>query len=61
MNPQASTRPVQKLSKAVAKCVVEAAAYGKCIMADYNDVYKDKCAREFLRLKDCYLTAVKKS
>ncbi|EHK26685.1 uncharacterized protein TRIVIDRAFT_19977, partial [Trichoderma virens Gv29-8] len=55
MNPQTSTRPVQKLSKAVAKCAVEAAAYGKCIMADYNDVYKDKCAREFLRLKDCYL------
>jgi hypothetical protein len=24
-------------------------------MADYNDVTKDKCAREFLRLKDCYL------
>ena len=24
-------------------------------MADYNCVYKDMCAKEFLRLKDCYL------
>ncbi|KAL7785141.1 hypothetical protein V8C37DRAFT_394677 [Trichoderma ceciliae] len=60
MNPQTSTRPIQKLSTAVAKCAVEASAYGKCIMVDYNDITKDKCAREFLRLKDCYLAAVKK-
>ncbi|PTB36677.1 hypothetical protein M441DRAFT_150306 [Trichoderma asperellum CBS 433.97] len=55
MNPQTSRRPIQKLSTAVAKCAAEATAYGKCIVADYNDVTKDKCAREFLRLKDCYL------
>ena len=24
-------------------------------MADYNGVHKDMCAKEFLRLKDCYL------
>ncbi|PTB70100.1 hypothetical protein BBK36DRAFT_1189542 [Trichoderma citrinoviride] len=58
MNPPTSTtRPIQKLSKAVAKCSVEATAYGKCIVADYNDVTKDKCAREFMRLKDCYLVS----
>ncbi|EHK45497.1 uncharacterized protein TrAtP1_013335 [Trichoderma atroviride] len=55
MNPQTTRRPIQKVSTAVAQCAVEATAYGKCIVADYNDVTKDKCAREFLRLKDCYL------
>ncbi|CBY00626.1 hypothetical protein IAQ61_011538 [Plenodomus lingam] len=33
--------------------------YGKCIFADYNNVYKDKCAAEFKMLKDCYLKAYK--
>ena len=31
--------------------------YGKCILADYNAVHKDMCAKEFLRLKDCYLVS----
>lgn len=26
-------------------------------MADYNHVYKDKCATEFMALKDCYLVS----
>lgn len=33
----------------------QAAVYGKCIVADYNAVEKDKCVKEFMRLKDCYL------
>lgn len=32
--------------------------YGKCIVADYNSVYKDKCAAEFMKLKDCYLVII---
>lgn len=28
--------------------------YGKCVVADYNSVHKDKCLTEFLRLKECY-------
>ncbi len=32
----------------------QASVYGKCIAADYNGVYKDKCMTEFLKLKDCY-------
>jgi len=28
--------------------------YGKCIAADHNGVYKDKCLTEFVKLKDCY-------
>ncbi|KAI8405339.1 hypothetical protein FOFC_14818 [Fusarium oxysporum] len=54
MNQQ-RTRPIQKFAKAVSQCSVEATAYGKCIVADYNAVHKDKCAKEFMRLKDCYL------
>ncbi|KAH7249174.1 hypothetical protein CEP52_004729 [Fusarium oligoseptatum] len=57
---QKTTRPIQKLAKAVSQCSVEAAAYGKCIVADYNSVHKDKCAKEFMKLKDCYLAASKK-
>jgi hypothetical protein len=34
---------------------VQAAVYGKCVVEDYNSVHKDKCAKEFLKLKDCYL------
>ncbi len=33
----------------------QAASYGKCIVADYNAVHKDMCAKEFMKLKDCYL------
>ncbi|EKJ78484.1 hypothetical protein FPSE_01293 [Fusarium pseudograminearum CS3096] len=60
MNQQ-RTRPIQKFAKAVSQCSVEATSYGKCIVADYNAVHKDKCVKEFMRLKDCYLAASKKS
>ena len=33
----------------------QAAAYGKCIVGDYTAVHKDMCAKEFMKLKDCYL------
>lgn len=35
--------------------------YGKCIVADYNSVHKDKCAKEFLKLKDCYLVGASRA
>jgi len=54
------TRPIDKFAQAVAKCSAEASAYGKCIVADYNAVHKDKCLAEFQVLKDCYLKAAKK-
>ncbi|TQS35958.1 hypothetical protein Golomagni_03607 [Golovinomyces magnicellulatus] len=49
------TRPISKFAKLVTICSTEAAVYGKCIIADYNTVHKDKCLSEFLRLKDCYI------
>lgn len=29
--------------------------YGKCVSANYQNVSKDMCAKEFMALKDCYL------
>ncbi|KAH0603792.1 uncharacterized protein H6S33_007451 [Morchella sextelata] len=57
---QPRTRPIQKLATAVGKCTTEAAAYGKCVIEDYNDVHRDKCAKAFMALKDCVLAASKK-
>jgi NADH dehydrogenase [ubiquinone] 1 alpha subcomplex assembly factor 8 len=34
---------------------LQAALYGKCVVADYNSVHKDQCAKEFMKLKNCYL------
>ncbi|ETS79171.1 hypothetical protein PFICI_09024 [Pestalotiopsis fici W106-1] len=49
------TRPIQKFAAAVSQCSAEASVYGKCIVADYNSVHKDKCVKEFMQLKNCYL------
>lgn len=35
----------------------QATVYGKCIVSDYNSVHKDKCAVEFMKLKNCYLVS----
>ncbi|KAL3479816.1 hypothetical protein BJX99DRAFT_221840 [Aspergillus californicus] len=58
--PLPRTRPIEKFAKATSKCSVEAAVYGKCIVADYQGVQKDMCAKEFMKLKDCFLAASKK-
>ncbi|PYH99702.1 hypothetical protein BO71DRAFT_394181 [Aspergillus ellipticus CBS 707.79] len=59
--PSSRTRPIEKFARATARCSTEAAAYGKCVVADYNAVQKGMCAKEFLKLKDCYLAAAKKA
>ncbi|EMF14050.1 uncharacterized protein SEPMUDRAFT_124339 [Sphaerulina musiva SO2202] len=51
------TRPIEKFAEAAAKCSPEGAVYGKCVAANYQNVKKDMCAREFLALKDCYIKA----
>ncbi|KAK3683864.1 hypothetical protein B0T22DRAFT_469047 [Podospora appendiculata] len=58
---QPKSRPIQRVAQAVSKCSAQAAIYGKCIVVDYNSVHKDKCAKEFMKLKDCYLAASKSS
>ncbi|KAI5789741.1 hypothetical protein DFH27DRAFT_209933 [Peziza echinospora] len=46
-------RPLERFAKSVAKCTPQASEYGKCIVADYNNVHKDKCLAQFMRLKEC--------
>ena len=65
------TRPIEKFARAVAQCPkqvrsmrallccrltdMQSAEYGRCIAADFNNVQKDKCIKEFLALKECYM------
>jgi hypothetical protein len=35
--------------------IFQSSVYGKCIFADYNNVHKNMCATEFMKLKECYL------
>lgn len=51
-------KPIQRFATAAAKCKTEGSAYGKCIMADYNNVYQDKCLTEFMKLKDCFIVGL---
>jgi len=57
----ARVRPIERFAKAVGQCSAEASVYGKCIVADFNHVHRDKCLKEFLRLKDCFLATSKKT
>ncbi|KAK4248573.1 hypothetical protein C7999DRAFT_13461 [Corynascus novoguineensis] len=56
---QPKVRPIQRFAQAVSKCSAEATVYGQCVFADYNSVHKDKCVKEFVKLKDCYLVCFK--
>ena len=51
--------PPPKLASArnTTDTLIQSVVYGKCIFADYNNVHKDKCKTEFMRLKDCYLVS----
>ncbi|KAF2091947.1 hypothetical protein K490DRAFT_61393 [Saccharata proteae CBS 121410] len=55
----AKARPIHKFASAAAKCSAEGAVYGQCILADYRNVHKDMCLKEFMKLKDCFLAASK--
>ena len=37
---------------------LQGASYGKCIVAEYQNVRKDMCAKEFMQLKNCYLVSL---
>ncbi|KJZ72047.1 hypothetical protein HIM_08608 [Hirsutella minnesotensis 3608] len=52
---QPAQRPIQKFAAAASRCASEATAYGKCVVADYNAVGKDKCLQEFMKLRACCL------
>jgi len=52
------TRSLTRLIKGENADVMQSAVYGKCIFADYNNVHKDMCAKEFMKLKECYLVSL---
>ncbi|KAF8434423.1 hypothetical protein BGX38DRAFT_1219655 [Terfezia claveryi] len=58
--PPPRIRPIEKFAKAVGKCTTEASEYGKCVVTDYNNVYKDKCLGQFMKLQKCVRVASKK-
>jgi len=52
--------PIKRLAvAATTTCAAPASVYGKCILANYQDVKKDTCAAEFRAFKDCVQTAVR--
>ncbi|QDS68268.1 hypothetical protein FKW77_010632 [Venturia effusa] len=52
---------VASISTQITRLMIEeSAVYGKCIVADYNNVHKDKCAAEFFKLQQCYTAAYRK-
>ena len=56
-NMPGRTRPIEKFAAAAAKCTTEGAVYGKCVSANYQNVSKDMCVKEFMMLKDCYVVS----
>lgn len=53
-----STKGLASLAKGVGSCPSQAAMYGKCITANYKDVHKDMCQKEFQAFKQCVQQAV---
>jgi len=55
-----ATEPIKRLAvAATTTCAAPASVYGRCILANYQDVKKDMCAVEFRAFKDCVQTAVR--
>ncbi|PVF96783.1 hypothetical protein CPB86DRAFT_478865 [Serendipita vermifera] len=59
MNPTKST-PLKRFATAVTvTCAAPAQSYGQCILANYQDVRKDMCQKEFMLFKECVQNAVR--
>lgn len=53
-------RPAKRLMNAGAKCSVEGAAYGKCMLDKYSTVSQNVCQQEFSRFKQCVESNLKR-
>ena len=40
-------------------CPEDISKYGQCIAKNYSEINKDICQKEFLKLKKCFVKAVK--
>jgi len=55
-----ATEPIKRLVvAATTTCAAPASVYGRCILANYQDVKKDMCAVEFRAFKDGVQTVVR--
>lgn len=55
-----ATTPLRRLAIAsTTTCAKEATDYGKCIVATYTDVHKDRCKAEFDRFGACLRQTVR--
>jgi hypothetical protein len=53
--------PLRRLAIAsTTTCAKEASVYGKCIVASYTDVHKDKCKAEFEKFGACLRQTMKR-
>ncbi|PWN52380.1 hypothetical protein IE53DRAFT_385170 [Violaceomyces palustris] len=50
---QRDLKPVQTFARGAASCSAQAKVYGACIVAQYENVEKDMCQREFQAFKLC--------
>ncbi|PFH54944.1 hypothetical protein XA68_11520 [Ophiocordyceps unilateralis] len=55
------TRNVRSLAAAAAQCSAEASDYGRCAVADFTTLGKDKCLKEFLKLEQCCAKVIAKT
>ncbi|VEU22975.1 DEKNAAC104283 [Brettanomyces naardenensis] len=46
-------KQVTKLMNATLQCTELSAAYGNCILKNYQNVTKDACVQEFMAYKKC--------
>ncbi|KAI9259060.1 hypothetical protein BY458DRAFT_408524, partial [Sporodiniella umbellata] len=49
---------IRSIAGGVASCPSQAAAYGKCITANYKNVSQGMCGAEFQAFKQCVSLAV---
>ncbi|KIS69991.1 uncharacterized protein UMAG_10168 [Mycosarcoma maydis] len=50
---QRDVAPVQTFAKAAAKCASEARIYGACVTANYENIERNMCQKEFFAFKAC--------
>ncbi|KAJ9478910.1 hypothetical protein PHBOTO_002432 [Pseudozyma hubeiensis] len=50
---QRDVAPVQTFAKAAAKCSSEARIYGQCVTANYENIERNMCQKEFIAFKAC--------
>lgn len=51
--------PLKQMGQAVGECHTQAQAYGQCMLRNYQEMERDRCAAEFRAFKTCVQTQVR--